>query len=270
MTQNQTSLPGLKTFTSRPKTYYHHILIADSDLNSEVQLSSHALSPLLQEIYPSLSLIELFEILIFFKDQKIALDPVELGQAYHFHWNEITEQLFLNYKNWPQDFIDWSKEKNCHTNDLRPLLLADKLSLRQRKDFYLLLAEFKNLKLSLGDGKKVLELLIDLSATEFNHENLRYKNLDTDSVKDLNKDKWMARLSKLRFSMTELRDLKKKEFIKKTAWPSSTKINFKRLGDQSGFEIISFVSSLSSIDKIKKGTELSFLEIQKFIEGKND
>lgn len=249
-------IPLLEKFLARPQVWCNNIKICDSTINSQfntqLNIELQDLPAVLAEIYPNKTLMDLFIWLDFFTTNNTTLNKESLAQNYGFFWNETSENLYLQSKLWPKTFKNWCIHKKAHSNDLRPLILISKFKTVEQNSINEFISAFENLNPSLSEGKKLIELYIDVLAI-FPEDMIKLsQEITTESIST---ETITKRLLKLRYPVITKIDSKKKNFVEKSRWPSSVKVKFLRQGDQSGFEGRFFVSGAENSNKIKKNLE---------------
>lgn len=270
------AIPWCQSFSSRPALVWENLALCHSTLGqshtstltqqSPYVMDSEDIYKVLAEIYPSKSLLDIYDLLIFMQQQNKDFSAVELSSAYGFFWNETHEELLLRYPLLPEEFQSWAKNKSLNLNDLRPLIL---LSLEELKEdsFW---GEFLNLlvtrKASYGEGKTLLELAVDLyliqkSAIELSSADakstVQWLALD---VKD--NATWISRLRKLRYPMTVDMEQSYKNFVEKHRWP--LQCQFKRQGDKKGFVLSTFIGAEGDIKKAESQMQQSLELLKSF------
>jgi hypothetical protein len=255
-------IPHLKKFKTRPQVWVQDIKLCDSELDQKITLKPVELPIALFEMYPNESLTVIFEWIDYLKSKSLEINPTELCKAYGFFWNDTTLKLFNEFLNWPLDFKTWTNTKKAHVNDLRPLILTSKLKSEDQIYVLELLALFLNLNPSLNDGKKIIELYLDVLSTQ----SVEIKKLVTAIKEDgIKADQVLKRLLKLRYPIATKDDLKKKTFIEKSNWSSSIKVKFLRQGDKSGFEVSTFISQPEQSVKLTEHLHQTLKSLDTFI-----
>lgn len=181
---------------------------------SIVDLSHEDPTNLVFDLFGPLSFVELFQ--LHREGQtvpELSLDWNRLFKLNSFHFSQRTEQLFESLALMPNEFIDWARGRQCSAQDLMPLI-----SLKTIDDMKLLSVFFSEKNLTRNEGKKVLDLLVDLL--------LLGKNFDELKPKESN---WLESLQKLRTPMTQARDEKQKI---SDGWPRYVQVQKMRTGDQ--------------------------------------
>lgn len=260
------TIPNIKSFVSRPKVVFNDILICDSKSPLTLELDSKNIYLGLHEIYPEATLLDLFELISFFNKLNIPLDKNLLASSYSFFWNETADNLYSQYIQWPEQFKNWCKNKKLHVNDLRPLCLLSQINTDLHTQVYKFINNFEGLKLSLADGKKILELFIDI----YGSDPIEYSNLGQHILElKLNGEQIIKKLNKIRNPLSSKKDEKKQNFIKNTNWPQNTNVNFLRQGDQAGFNISVFISQTEQKEKHLKNFKDSLDKIDTYFKTQN-
>lgn len=264
-------IPLLKSFKTRPCVLCDSVPLCYSELDLKIEIPKTELPAVLSEIYPSLSLIEVFNWITYLQTHHLEIRPADISQAYGFFWNDLTETLFQQSHIWPPTFKEWAHTKKAHGNDLRVLSLMKKLTPQEQLIFLNLLKAVPRLNPSLSEGKKIMELFLDLLGGEQQKslQNLGDQLVVTKTAPLLTTDQVIKRLTKMRYPLTTQIDLKKKNFIEKSKWPSGIKVRFSRQGDKSGFELISFVSNKDQCEKINKTTEDVLKNLETFFKNES-
>ncbi len=125
-----------------------------------IDLSGEDITELLLELFGSLSFVEvcflyqavgkhpdLFESVdwkLFFKKQKFQLNSRNL-------------ELFEKLESMTREFLIWTQERQMSSGDLMPMNCLDDLDALK-----ILTSHFQDMKLSRNEGKKILDLLVDL------------------------------------------------------------------------------------------------------------
>lgn len=260
-------IPKIKSFKSRPPIIFGKFLISDSYHKNIAPLTipESEFYDVFYEIYPQTSFTELLQWIFFFEKKGYPINVKKLASAYHFYWGDHENNLKQSFPLWPEEFIHWSIIKKAHSGDLRSLSLCGQDSQVDFKDsFWSLLKSFNKAQLSLSEGKKILEWIIDLFAQGESAETLTFESKKTSLLPDYpSKKNWIKRLYHLRYAKSTQEDYKKIKFTKETAWPPGVQVQFARKGDQSGFESRIFISSSSS-SKVQDDISKSLRKIQEF------
>ena len=181
------SIPRIKTFKSRPPVVCGKFLLSDSyhKQKDSLIIPESELYETLYEIYPQACFIELFQWILFFEKNSYLIDSKKLALAYNFYWGDHETELKKNFSMWPQEFIHWSISKKAHSGDLRPINLYSQMNPKLQTSFWFLLESFDKAQLSLSEGKKILEWIIDLLSRGESIDTLDFKKKEASLPKVL-------------------------------------------------------------------------------------
>lgn len=255
-TPEGTLIPWSQPFLSRPKVMWNKFILCQGHLETQtLNTTEEQLGLMLFEIYPNKNLIDIFNLLTFFKKQQTDIDPRTIALAYGFHWTEYHNEFLSLYGIWPKEFLNWCQQKNMQITDLRPLLLLKNNSNLQT--YLPVLVEIANQRGSYSEGKTIIELTVDLFC-----QNTEITQLQKSDAKD--NTVWISRLKKLRYPLTHDMDQAYKTFVEKQRWP--LQCQFKRQGDKKGFQVSVFITNANDVEKSKQNINQSFEKISKFYE----
>lgn len=184
-------------------------------------LSGEDITELLLDLFGSLCFIEvcllyhsakkhpcLFEAVdwnSFFKKQKIQMNSRNL-------------QLFEKLKSMPKEFLTWAQEHQMSSRDLMPINSLEDLNCLKT-----LIKNFQKLKLNRNEGRKTLDLLVDMI-------------LMNNKTEDLNpsSENWFQELMIKRYPNTLNDDKLQKT---KRDWPNYVQIKNSRQGDKMTYKL---------------------------------
>ncbi len=260
------SIPNIKSFVSRPTVVYQNVKLSESTSSLVHELDSENLYKGLHEVYPEATLVDLFEWVDFFSSHNVLFDKAALASSYSFFWSESTESLYQQSLIWHGSFKLWCKNKKAHVNDLRPLCLLDQFNSKDKNIIFDFINHFDSLRLSLSDGKKILELFVDIIGSN----PVEYSKLGEELIElKLSSEQILRKLHKIKYPVSSKKDEKKQTFVKNTAWPQNTKVNFLRQGDQAGFELSVFVHQSEYKEKYLKVLKESLDKIDHYLVNQN-
>ncbi len=159
-----------------------------------IDLSFDPLTELLFDIYGHLSFIEIAEFYGAIQNKPILQENINWDLFFNRQnlvWNTRSEQIINKVLQTDESFKSWAFERKLSSADLMPLNALN--------DFFVfnqLAPHFTSLMITRSDGKRIIDLLVDLILME--------KDLETLSPKP--NQNWLEQLVKIRFPMTVEKD----------------------------------------------------------------
>ena len=186
-----------------------------------IDLSEENITELLLDIFGSLSFVEVCLLYQAAKKHSSLHESVDwklFFQKQKLQFNSRNPELSEKLETMTHEFLTWAQERQMSSQDLMPMNSLDNPdSLNSLKT---LTKNFRTLKLSRNEGKKILDLLVDLILMD--KETLELIPLS-------GKDNWLQQLMVKRHPNTLNSD--KSPQIKK-AWPAYVQIKSSRQGDR--------------------------------------
>ncbi len=204
---------------------------------------SVSLEDLLQQIYPDLPWLEVWQLQWALKKANIPVLSDKLWQLYGFREssdNEKWEEVFAQIS---PDILQWWVEKDFSPRDLAPLK-----ALPDVRQFSEVLKRLAQLQLSKSDGQKALEWMVDLFL--MGNANLPVVLQNVESGSQL-----LDRLEELRLPMVTQKKRQSEDLLKRLSWPRRLQARVSRLGDLSGFEIKFFAHNRDEFVKQVEGLQ---------------
>ena len=205
-----------------------------------LDLSHQNLPPLLVQIFGPLSFIQWTELCLALRKDPVwtLLNRKEWASLLHYHWNQRTEQLMEKLAQAPPEFMTWAHEKQMGQRDLQPLLALPCL-----KSQASLLRELPKANLSRNEGKKWIDLMVDLLLM----------GKEEGELKAPKGEPWLPHLYQIRHPQSL-----EKETTPSNPWPQFVKILKQRQGDRLLYKMEITYSDPQDLDqKLKRLKPLS-------------
>lgn len=207
-----------------------------------VDLSDENLTELVFELFGPLEFIEMAELYQsiqkiealnkamnwsqFFSEQKLAYQPRTL-------------ELFDKLLQLSEDFKSWASSRKLSASDLMPINSLKDLDL-----FNSLSPLFSELQFTRSEGKKLIDLLVDLILLGKTKSELLPQE----------KQNWIFQLSEMRYPNTTQMDMEQKS----SHWPEFVQVQNKRLGDRLTYNMqIQYTDAKDLNQKLNRLSELS-------------
>lgn len=187
--------------------------------------SAEVFLDLFVSVHPHLSFMELLNLGSWFRADGGRTLPMSLMEKilerYGYRQAIDLESWIPRLNEVPPSFRNWSGLRGLSPQELSPLL-----SLEPSRIAELHLDEIPKRELSRREGARALELLVELFLM-----NIPFL------APDLNRDRWLTSLQKLRYPQTELSDNSAQTWISGQIWPKQSQIRWVRRGDRAGLEV---------------------------------
>ena len=184
-----------------------------------VDLSQEDPTELLMDLFAPLCFVELCLLYQAGKEQDLLFQNVDWNHLFKkqkIQFNLRNLQLFEKLKQLPPEFLKWAGDHALSPQELMPVNSLDKLSPLQD-----LSPEFEKLKLSRNEGRKVLDILVDLILMGVKTEELTPSS-----------NNWLNELNQKRYPDSFKKDFSQSSQKTKSHWPKYVRIRNLRQGDQ--------------------------------------
>ncbi|MCJ8275400.1 MAG: hypothetical protein HRT44_02595 [Bdellovibrionales bacterium] len=207
-----------------------------------VDLSDEKLDELIFELFGELSFVELAELheAIESSDISESMNWELYAKKMKIHWNQRNRGLFAQVCSLPESFKSWCDERKVSASDLMPLN-----SLRDMETFIELSPVFSELRLTRNDGKKVIDLLVDLLLM----------GTPTQELRPEDGQDWLKALYNKRYPNTQETDHVRQT---QTSWPEFAQVQNRRHGDRLTYNMqIQYLDNKDLTSKLNRLSQIA-------------
>ena len=207
-----------------------------------VDLSNEDLNDLIFELFGKLSFIEVSELFEAVESSELArsISWEEYFKKIEMHYNQRNKELFLKVNTLPEVFKNWCFERKLSASDLMPIA-----SLNNFEIFNSLSALFDELNCSRNDGKKIIDILVDLILMGKTKKDLIPMECQV----------WLKHLSEIRYPETTKTDYQSSQ---KNVWPEFVQVQNKRMGDKLTYNMqIQYTDQYDLNQKLNRLSQIS-------------
>ena len=203
------------------------------DVGAAVELDG-PIEDILFQIHPKLSFVEVSSLFNCLQRAQMSFCSEKLFRNWGFAFGDSVQKSVLSTLSWPDEFLQFAKEKSLSQRDLEPIQLISDMNIE--------LIQLSKTRASKSEAVQLIELIADLKMlgrlTELNWE-LEARVL----IEELR----FARYPKRTAKMIEAR-----KKAKSLSWPRGMKWSWKTISDQNTLEMQLTAHSLQELGKLTR------------------